>query len=222
MNATRFPLQSLLAPLCLATTQAPLFGLDASGSIGGAITFAKWRGRTYARVKGTPANPRSSSQLATRAMMRFLGTKWALLSPSDQATFEALAAQGNYPRFNAYVKYNMNRWTQWLDPITAIGQAAGTNPVMGALSLTGGVGQLSVSQVITTVNDIQGVLICLGTAPGFTPAKTNSRYVVNYTASPVTAVINRLAPATYYIRTAGFTKGGARTAFVAEQSVVVT
>jgi hypothetical protein len=206
----------------MATTQAPLFGLDASGSIGGAITFAKWRGRTYARVKGTPSNPRSGGQIANRAMMRFLSEKWALLSAPNKATFNTLAAQGNYSPFNAYVRYNMLRWKQWLDPLIQIGEPAGTNPVMGALTLTGGVGQLTVSQVITTVNDIQGMVICASLTTGFTPAKTDVFYVANYTASPIVTICTPLKAGTWYIRTAGFSKGGTRTAFVAQQSAVVT
>lgn len=219
---TRYPLVHSFGPLSLATTQAPLFGLDASGSIGGAITFAKWRGRTYARVKGTPSNPRSGGQLANRSMMRFLAEKFALLSAGNKATFNALAAQGNFSLFNAYTRFNMKRWKQWQDPLIQVGQAAGTAPVMGALTATGGVGQISVSQVITTVNDIQGMLVAISLTNGFTPAKTDIKYVANYTVSPIAVIVDRLAAGTWYVRTAGFTTGGLRTAFVAQQVATVT
>lgn len=206
----------------MASTQAPLFGLDASGSIGGALTYAKWRGRTYVRVKSTPSNPRSPAQKSTRAMMRFLSTIWATLIAADQAAWDTLAAQENYSAFNAFVRYNMNRWTQWQTPFDKPTPTAGTVPVMGALTVTGGVGQLSLSQVITTANGIWGVQFALSATAAFTAAKTNIAYVAAYTASPVTAILTGLEAGTYYVEASGFTRDGDTSAFVAEISGVVT
>ena len=206
----------------MATTQAPLFGLDASGSIGGAITYAKWRGRTYVRVKSTPSNPKTGPQKSTRAMMRFLSTAWKALSAADKATWATLAAAENYSTFNAYVRFNMDRWTQNTTPFDRPTPTAGIVPVMGALSLTGGVGQLSVSQVITTANQIWGMEIAVSTVTGFTPGKTDIYYIVEQTTSPILAVVVDLKPATYFVRTAGFTKDGDLSAYVAQGSAVVT
>lgn len=206
----------------MATTQAPLFGLDASGSIGGALTFAKWRGRTYCRVKSTPSNPRSGGQKSTRAMMKFLAQIWTSIKAADGPQWATLAAQENYSTFNAFVRYNMKRWTQFTTPYNRPTPTAGAIPVMGALTLTAGIGQFSVSQVITTPNQIWGMLIAVNLTPGFTPAKGDIWYVAPYTTSPVTAVLTNLAPATYKVRTAGFDQEGELSAYVAEGSVIVS
>lgn len=206
----------------MASTQAPLFGLDASGSIGGAITFAKWRGRTYARVKSTPSNPNSASQKSTRAMMRFLTTVWAGLSAADKATWQNLADAENYSTFNAFCKYNMRRWTQYTTPYDRPTPTAGTVPVMGAQTLTAGVGQFSLSQAITTANGIWGIIVTASTTTGYTPGKANVVRVEAYSSSPVTCVVTGLGPGTWYVRTAGFTKDGDLSSYVAEGTVVVT
>lgn len=206
----------------MAIVNGPLLSLDASGKVAGAIVFSKWKGRPVVRQLVTPSNPKSSAQWGQRSMMRFLGVAWADIDPADQAMWNDLAEAGKYSPFNAFVSYNLNRWTQWQDPLMTPTQAAGTAPVMGALTVTGGVRQLTVSNVITTANDIWGMLICVSTTTGFTPAKDNTRYVAVYSASPVAAIITGLDPGTYYVRTAGFTTGGSRTAFVAQQSGVVT
>jgi hypothetical protein len=206
----------------MAIVNGPLLSLDASGKVAGAIVFSKWKGRPVVRQLVKPSNPRSAAQWGQRSMLRFLSVAWAGQSAGNKATWLTLAEAGKYSEFNAFVHYNLKRWTQWNDPLTTPSTAAGTVPVMGALTLTGGVRQFTVSQIITTANQIWGVDICMSGTTGFTPAKSNTRYVALYAASPVTAIITGLAAGTYYVRTAGFTTGGSRTAFVAEQSVVVT
>lgn len=206
----------------MAIVNGPLLSLDASGKVAGAIVFSKWKGRPVVRQLVTPSNPQSAAQWGQRSMMSFLASAWAGLSDAEKAAWQDLAEQGKYSPFNAYTAYNLNRWTQWNDPVVEPGAAAGTVPVMGALTVTGGVRQLTVSNVITTANDIWGMVICLSTTTGFTPSKSNTRAVALYSASPITYVISGLSADTYYVRTAGFTTGGSRTAFVAEQSAVVT
>lgn len=218
----RFPISDPQGRLCLAGVQAPLFSLDASGAIAGAIVYSTWRGRKYVRVLATPSNPKSGGQQANRSMMRYLSTTWATLSAADQATWANLATQGNYSRSNAFTKFNMDRWKQYADPLRTPTQAVGTLPTMGALTVTGGVGQLSVSQVITTAADIWGMEVHLSLTTGFTPVKTTVVYVARFTASPIDVIISPLTPGTYFVRTAGFTTGGGRTAYVAQQSGVVT
>jgi hypothetical protein len=196
---------------------------DASGSVADAITFSKWKGRNYVRRHAVPANPKSASQISTRAMMRFLTKVWASQGATYQGTFAAGAASLNVSPFNYFIKYNMDRWTQFQDPARTLSVVALTNPVLGALTLTGGVGQYSLSQVITTVNDYFGLLICHSLTTGFTPGKTNVQYVAIASASPTTAIITGLAAGTYFVRTAAFDgQPDGFTAFVAEGSVAVT
>lgn len=88
----------------MATTKAPLFGLDASGSLGGSIVFSKWRGRTYVRRLTVPANPRSGLQVGMRSSMRFVTQDFKNLSGAQKAAWDALAAVTNITQLNAQVK----------------------------------------------------------------------------------------------------------------------
>lgn len=51
----------------MAKVTGGLLSLDASGTFGGAITYAKWKGRQYARIKGNPSNPKTIGQMTGRA-----------------------------------------------------------------------------------------------------------------------------------------------------------
>jgi hypothetical protein len=200
----------------------PMGGFSASGSIGGALTFATTKGRQYARQLVTPSNPNSASQKATRAMMRFLSQAWANLTAPEQASWESLTSADNISPFNAFVRYDMNLWTQFDTPFKDPAATGETVPVMGALTMTGGIRQASGSQVITTANDIWGMLIALSTTTGFTPSKTDIVLVREQTASPITFVLTGLTPGDYFVRTAGFTGDGQVTAFIAQVPVTVS
>lgn len=63
----------------MAKVSGPLFSMEASGSYGGAITFAKWKGRQYSRQLVIPANPHSADQETARNRLRVTGAiqAWA-------------------------------------------------------------------------------------------------------------------------------------------------
>lgn len=66
----------------MAKVSGPLFSMEASGSYGGAITFAKWKGRQYSRQLVIPANPNTADQEMVRNRLRVTGAaqKWVNLS----------------------------------------------------------------------------------------------------------------------------------------------
>lgn len=45
--------------------------LDASQTLGGTLTFAKWKGRNYVRLAVKPYNPKSADQEAVREAMKY-------------------------------------------------------------------------------------------------------------------------------------------------------
>lgn len=206
----------------MVKVKAPFGGLEASGTIAGAITFAKTKGVQYARSHAVPSNPRSSLQLATRAMMAFLGARWSGMTTDQQDSWDPTSLGPGNSDFNRFIQYNMKRFTQFTWPIIELDQAAGTAPVMGALTATGQVGQISVSNVITTTNGIWGMAVAVSATTGFTPARSDVRAVFAGTASPITGVITRVAPGTWFVRTLGFNIGGTASAWVAEEEVTVT
>lgn len=205
----------------MVKVKAPFGGISASGTLGGAFVFASTKGVQYARSHAVPSNPRSALQIATRAMMAFLGARWSELTSEQQDSWDAATVGAGASDFNAFIKTNMKRFTQFTYPLIKSDQAAGTAPVMGTLTATAGVGQISISQAITTTNGIWGVAVALSQSTGFTPARSNIVKVLAGTADPVAGVLTGLAPGSYYVRTAGFNIGGTASAYVAESSEMV-
>lgn len=206
----------------MALTQGPLMSIGASGKFAGTLVYSTWKGRPTVRQLVTPSNPKSAGQVATRAMFKFLAQNWAALSPTDQASWQALADATTVSPFNAYVSYNMNLWTQFETPFDNPTSTDDTVPVMGAGTLNGGVRQYTLSQVITTPNDISGILIVEDSSAIVTPVKTMVVIAEDYVASPVVVVATPREPGTYHVRVAGFTKAGTISAYIADQTVVVT
>ena len=63
----------------MAKVTAPLFSLEASGTIGKTVTYSRWHGRAYARRRVIPLNPQSTEQVEVRNRLRPLaiGMHWA-------------------------------------------------------------------------------------------------------------------------------------------------
>jgi len=95
---------------------APGMSLDASGTLGNALVFSKWKGRNYIRERVIPANPKSGGQVGVRSMFKFLSQFWASLTAGNQATWEDRAADLVASEFNAYLSYNMRRWRNFEAP----------------------------------------------------------------------------------------------------------
>lgn len=64
----------------MALTKAPLFSLDASGTIAGAIVFSKWKGRNYVRRHAVPHNPKTGLQVGMRSSFKFVAQDYVNLS----------------------------------------------------------------------------------------------------------------------------------------------
>lgn len=163
----------------MAGVKGPLFSLDASGSVGDAIVFAKWKGRNYVRRHAIPSNPKSVGQVSVRAMLKFLTQYWGSLSAGEQADWDTRAAATDISPFNAFVGYNAQRWGRYafpskLDPATESG-TPGT-----ILSPTAVAGSRSVllSVPIDTLADNWGVVIHSSLTTGFTPSRNTARQVI--------------------------------------------
>jgi hypothetical protein len=151
-------------------TVGPMFSLGASGTIGGVITMATWKGRPYARVRVTPSNPRSAAQTANRSMMAFLSQTWAGLATPVKEAWAELGQQGSYSPFNAFVKANMNYWSEFLAPTQEPNPARTLDPAtLTGCTSTAGVKSATVSANIDVENDNWGAVLFLnadGTTSG--------------------------------------------------------
>lgn len=206
----------------MATVKGPLFSVEASGTVASSIVFSRWKGRPVVRKHTVPSNPRSVLQISVRAVMRFLSTNYFNLTATEKAAWLSIANSDAISQINAFARHNADRWTQFTFPRVTPVIAAGTAPVMGIQTLTGGVGQVTVSTAITTPNDIWCMIICASLTTAFTPSRANARFVAAGTATPIAAVLIGLSPGTWFVRSAGVNRGGTGSAFVAEGSAVVT
>lgn len=190
---------------------APLFSLDASGSIGGAIVASKWKGRNYMRRLVTPANPQSDGQTTNRGIMGFLARAWAGIAALDQAAWNDLAAQGNFSPFNAYVRYNMRLWTQWTYPIQSIpDDGSGTAGTIATVTAAGGVGQISGTVALTGDQvDNWGLAFYVNGTNDTVIAKTDLKLAIEKrdTSGQPYAITN-LDPGVYYVKCVVWTIGG--------------
>ena len=94
----------------------PGLGQDAGGKLAGALIFSHSAKGAYLKTYAKPKQPRTDPQMAVRAMMRFLTSQWAALTPSHQITWLPLADQLRLSAYHAYLKYNQERWSHFLGP----------------------------------------------------------------------------------------------------------
>jgi hypothetical protein len=206
----------------MVRVNGPAFSLGASGSIGGALVFSSWKGRPYIRELVTPHNPKSVAQTSVRAMFKFLAHDFASLDAADKATWDAAAKILNASSFNAYMRDNMNRWTNFYTPSKRSPPALTIGPTTVALVCTPGphITDMELTPV-TTVNQY-GYVICRSTVTGFTPSLSNVIAVERLTGDAADYVVDTPIPAaTYYYRAAVFTNDGVVGAFCAQVTSVV-
>jgi len=197
----------------------PMFSIDASGTIGNAVTFSKSKGRPYARVRVVPSNPKSGPQTGMRAMMRFLSQEWAGMSDVQHATWETRAKATNIAEFNAFCSYNMARWRHFTTPSKADPAAEiATPPSAPTTTITAGVRQLQLSIADGGDAPDWGWLIFRSTTSGFTPAYSNLVRVVPYTASPTVYIDAELSAVAYYYRIKGIMIDGIAGTLEAEKT----
>lgn len=98
----------------MAKTTAPLFGFGASGKLGDALVFSRWKGIDIARRYVIPANPQSSAQSVQRGYMTAAVASWhttgaeALEGADKEAWNRYAGVLGKMSGFNAYTRAWVN------------------------------------------------------------------------------------------------------------------
>lgn len=185
---------------------APAMSLDASGSLGGAIVFSKWKGRNYVRSLVTPANPQSGPQTGLRAMFKFLSQNWAALSAGNKATWLTAATAAAVSTFNQFMKFNQLRTRNFLG-VTAAYPPALVSTVCTAPTSTATAGVRQITLAITKGANpaTWGWQIFRSTVTGFTPAFSNLIAAVLIDGSGNGSYVDTpLAAGAYYYRIRGF------------------
>ena len=100
----------------MAIIIGPLFSLEAHGSLGDVITYARLGRTNYSKIHFTPANPQSDKQIRRRVMTGWLTQTWSVLTESEKANFNDMATSWNLSPYHAWLKFNSQRWTSNLMP----------------------------------------------------------------------------------------------------------
>lgn len=202
----------------------PAMSLDASGTIGGILTFSKWKGRAYVRTRVIPSNPKSDAQSAVRACMKFLAQNWAGLATPNKLSWDPMAEANKYSAFNGFSSLNLRNWRDFLYP----GKSASMLRTVAAAAVTGTVataaGRYANSVVTLGAGASQwGLAVFMSTQTGFTPNWNNLRLMVAAAPGGDTTInIGPLAADTYYLRYATFSADGNEdVTYVTEDSVVI-
>jgi hypothetical protein len=175
--------------------------MGASGKLGGAMVFSKWKGRPYVRELVKPANPRSGGQISMRAMLKFLSQEWAGLGSTPKGTWQTPADAKVISPFNAFVSSGTKRNRSFLAPVQSY--PVSVDAAVDAIddfTATPGVREISILTNTVAVTDAAwGFLLFRSLTTGFTPAFSNLHAVmVADGANDVTFVDGPLVPDTYY------------------------
>ena len=117
-----------LIPKGFARVQGPLFSLNASGSIGKAITYAAWKGRNYVREWFIPENPQSTTQVNVRAAFT-LAVAYFQTKSADYTAWDALGDLVNKSGFNVFMTRAMNEYMDQLGSSTTPASVSYTGTV---------------------------------------------------------------------------------------------
>lgn len=188
----------------------PAMSLDASGTIGGILTFSKWKGRAYVRTRVIPANPKSDPQMAVRAMMKFLAQQWAGIATIDKATWDVGAEANKISPFNQYTKINLRNWRDFLPPgkKATLLRAQASAVISGTVSNDAGRYAQSVITLAAAPFN-WGSIVYMSDTTGFTPNWNNARLFTQAVGGAAHTInIGPLPAGVYYLRFATFSIDG--------------
>lgn len=130
----------------MGVVSAPLFSLTASGTIGKALTYSRWKGIKYVRTRVIPQNPRSTDQQEVRTAFRYLQLEYGQLDSLAQAIWESLARGRPYTARNRFTAINNELVRQAGDLSTfQLSPGQGPIPPMQGATATGGAGVIGIT-----------------------------------------------------------------------------
>lgn len=107
----------------MAKLIGPLMSVDARGSVGDVLTYAKSGKTNYAKRYTIPMNPKTAAQTAHRLGIGFISSLWKTLTVEQKATWNELGDRLQLPPYHAYLKTNCKLWVAD-EPITVVAPTA--------------------------------------------------------------------------------------------------
>lgn len=201
----------------MALTKAPLFGLDAGGTVGGAIVFSRWKGRTYVRRHAIPHNPKSGLQVGMRSGFKFTSQDWANLSAAIVGRWDALAAAEQVTGLNMQQRYSQRNIRLGNGCIQDPAAVAGTTPTAPATATATAAPKTLIidwTHPAVTPGDYTSML-WMSTTTGFTPS-TATLIAVNPQALLTHTVRGLITGTQYFFRLAETNTDGEVGAMIAQ------
>lgn len=103
----------------MATVTSPLMSMDASGQIGHAVVYSKWKGRNYVRRYAKPSNPNTPAQSGVRKLFAYLVSRFLGLSDTAQADWKAAGQAMAMTGTNFYIQQNSRRFNNGAAPVNS-------------------------------------------------------------------------------------------------------
>lgn len=179
----------------MARVTAPLFGLDASGTIAQALTYARWKGINYVRTRVIPANPNTADQQEVRGCFSTLSEMWKRMPQLARDPFEyAVRGVPMTPR-NKHVQVNVAeiKGESDLDKLVMGVQSGGAIPFLTAPGVDGADGTIT----CTATEDTDPVGYTIASAVGVacldgdpSPVLTVSSYVNQDVLTPFALIVD--------------------------------
>jgi len=201
----------------MAITKAPLFSLDASGTLAGAIVFSKWKGRQYVRRHAIPHNPKSGLQVGMRAGFKFTSQDYKNLSGAVVSHWKALSDPLALTPLDVQQRYSQRNIRLGKGCIQDPTASAGTTP---NAPTTGVATALPKSLLLTWAHPGANpgdytTMIWMSTTTGFTPSTATLVAVVSQ--ATLTYTVRNLTTGTpYYFRVAETNTDGTIGAILAQ------
>lgn len=96
----------------MARVVGPLMSLDASGSIAGAMTFSRWKGRNYVRQRVIPTYSNTALQAKIRQLIKDASLAWksnatvggVVINAAYKLAYETAASSQAISGFNLFIR----------------------------------------------------------------------------------------------------------------------
>ncbi len=194
----------------MVRVRGPMLSEDARGSLGSAVNFSKNRDVNYARKIPRPVDPKTASQVSSRAMLAFLSKAWHNLSLPIKETWEVSSPPEGYTPYNAFLSANLSAWNLVNAPSQA-NAPRGPNPRISrpTLFLTAAVKQITLSIADGVTPPSWGWAIHRTLTPIWSIARDNLLVVVPRSVTPTHYLDAPLiSGTTYYYAIRGFSDDG--------------
>lgn len=93
----------------MAKDEGGLFSLERKGTVGNAITFTSYKGKSYVRIQSKRKQPKSFRQIANRSLLTFIAQSWSIIPDFGKETWTADARADNITPLNAQIRDAQNR-----------------------------------------------------------------------------------------------------------------